>query len=159
MGKHNLGGRCTVDGKNRILSLMNQASAALQAGSWLHACPPGGPAAYFLKCRVDKSKAVTYEGLLLEFADTELSKLHFPSDSMHGQVFLEFPTAWARRRAHAKNEAYVADCQLHLHYSSAHGLAVAAGLHKYQSYTAEGAPCATFEPTTEDNIWQIPGMS
>jgi hypothetical protein len=149
--RHNLAARCSEAGRGRILTEMQKASDALQAGSWESACPPGAPSSYFLKFRI--TKAVTPEALLNEFSGVDLVKLHFPSD-WSGQAFLEFASASARRRAHAKNEAYVADCQLHLHYSSSYGLAEASGHSKLNSYTAEGVPCATFDI---EEMWQMAG--
>lgn len=140
--KHNLAARCTEAGRRRILVEMQKASDALMSGSWDLACPPGAPSSYFLKCRI--SKAVTPELLLQEFSGLELVKLHFPSD-WNGQAFLEFPSATAKRRAHAKNEAYVADCQLHLHLSSSYGLAEAASHGELNSFRPDGSPCATFD--------------
>jgi len=147
--KHNLGSRCSDAGRGRMLSQMQKASVALMAGSWVQACPPAGRSGFFLKCRI--RKAVTPEALLREFAGMTLLKLHFPSD-WNGQAFLEFGSAAGRRDGHAKNEAYVADCQLHLHMSSSHGLREAAGFTDFDSYSADGVRCAMFEP---DAGWQV----
>jgi len=88
-----------------------------------------------LKCRI--TQGVTPQALLEEFEEYDLVKLHFPKADgagKLGQAFLEFDAAAARRRAHCKNEAYVADCQLQLHYSSEAGLAEAVGRGQFSSY-------------------------
>jgi hypothetical protein len=141
--KHNLAARCSDAGRRRILDEMQNAAKALMSGSWLQACPPGAPSAYLLKCRI--SNSVTPELLLESFREFDLRKLHFPSD-WNGQAFLEFPSSMARRCAHTKNEIYIEDCQLHLHYSSIHGLADVVNFRQEMtSYAPDGSVCATFD--------------
>jgi len=76
-----------------------------------------------MKCRV--SQGVSPQALLEEFESFDLLKLHFPKTDgtvRSGQAYLEFASAAARRQAHTKNETYIHDCQLQLHYSSEHSL-------------------------------------
>jgi len=122
--KHNLAGKCTRAGRQRILDEMREAMNILtRTGSWAKACPSGQVDVFFLKCRI--SQGVTPQALLEGFEGFGLVKLHFPKPDVSGrmgQAFLEFNSAAERRRAHTRNETYVADCQLQLHYSSQHSL-------------------------------------
>jgi len=64
-------------------------------------------------------------------------KLHFPrpeTSGRMGQAFLEFNSSADRRRAHTKNETYVADCQLQLHYSSQHSLQESVSSGQFSTY-------------------------
>lgn len=120
--KHNLAGRCSLAGRERILTEMRKAFQILYTTSdWQQVCPPGQPAAYYLKCRV--SPAATPELLIKEFREFSLLRLFM----CVGQAYLEFPSSDLRRRAHSRNESYVADCQLHLHYCTRHSVEEAAG--------------------------------
>ena len=99
------------------------------------ACPPGRPVSYYLKCRI--SQAVTPQVLLEEFEVFDLLKLHFPKPDhcgRMGQAFLEFSSSASRRRAHTKNENYIHDCQLQLHYSSQHSLREAVVQNNFSTY-------------------------
>ena len=99
------------------------------------ACPPGRPDSYYLKCRI--SQAVTPQALLEEFEVFDLLKLHFPKPDhcgRMGQAFLEFSSSASRRRAHTKNENYIHDCQLQLHYSSQHSLREAVVQNNFSTY-------------------------
>ena len=51
-----------------------------------------------------------------------------------GQAFLEYDSPVQRRRAHTTNESYVAEVQLHLHYSSQHGLSEAVQVGNFSAY-------------------------
>ena len=51
-----------------------------------------------------------------------------------GQAFLEFDSSVQRRRAHTKNESYIAEVQLQLHYSSQHGLSEAVQVGNFSTY-------------------------
>lgn len=134
--KHNLAGKCTRAGKKRILEEMRGALQIIGAtGKWSHVCPYEKEDHYFLKCRV--SPSLTPQALLEEFEEYDLVKLHFPkleTGMRSAQAFLEFNYARARRAAHTKNECYVADCHLQLHYSSQHGLAEAMGMTQFSTY-------------------------
>lgn len=135
--KHNLGGKCTRAGKKRILDEMGETLQVLtKSGTWSQACPTNKVESFFLKCRV--SQGVTPQALLEEFEEFDLIKLHFPKSDDNGrrmgQAFLEFSSAMARRRAHTRNESYVADCQLQLHYSSQHSLAEAVAQGNFSTY-------------------------
>jgi len=134
--KHNLAGKCSRAGRKRILEEMTLSLNELSAtGSWKTVCPDSGHELFFLKCRV--SQGVTPQAMLEEFEEFDLDKLHFPkpeNNGRMGQAFLEFSDSSNRRRAHTKNEVYVADCQMQLHYSSHAGLAEAVGLFTYSTY-------------------------
>jgi len=134
--KHNLAGKCTRAGRQRILEEMRESMNILtQTGSWTKACPSGKFDVFFLKCRV--SQGVTPQALLEGFEGLGLVKLHFPKPDVSGrmaQAFLEFSSAADRRRAHTRNETYVADCQLQLHYSSQHGLQEAVSSGQFSTY-------------------------
>mmetsp|Transcript_32229 Transcript_32229/g.92763 ORF Transcript_32229/g.92763 Transcript_32229/m.92763 type:complete len:732 (-) Transcript_32229:62-2257(-) len=135
--KHNLAGKCTRAGRKRILDEMHKALAVMRnGGTWAQAAPAGQVDLFFLKCRA--SQGVTPQALLEEFKEFDLVKLHFSKSDDNGrrmgQAFLEFNSAAARRRAHTKNESYVADCQLQLHYTSQHSLAEAVGQSHFSSY-------------------------
>jgi len=131
--KHNLSGKCSRAGRKRILDAMRDTYAILESsGKWTEACPVLANDSFYLKCRI--SQAVTPQALLEEFDEFDLAKLHIskPDESNRmGQAFLEFSTSDARRRAHTKNEQYVDDCQLQLHYSSrpAFAEAITQGVH------------------------------
>jgi len=117
--KHNLAGRCTREGRQRILREMQSAWNTLKnGGTWREVCPEGESQPFFLKCNI--SKQVTPEALLDTFQDG-LLRLHV-AHSRTRQVFFEFDSASARRKAHAKNESFVDDCQMHLLLCSGHGL-------------------------------------
>mmetsp|Transcript_23026 Transcript_23026/g.48988 ORF Transcript_23026/g.48988 Transcript_23026/m.48988 type:complete len:735 (+) Transcript_23026:129-2333(+) len=134
--KHNLAGKCTRAGRKRILDEMRDALAVLsKGGKWSQVCPTTNIDLFYLKCRI--SPGVTPQALLEEFEEFDLVKLHFPKSDgsgRMGQAFLEFNSAYSRRRAHTKNESYVADCQLQLHYSSQHSLAEAIGQGHFSTY-------------------------
>lgn len=132
--KHNLAGKCTRASKKRILDEMRNALGVIRtSGAWFEVCPHKGFDTYFLKCRI--SQAVTPQALLEEFEEFDLVKLHFPkTEGRHMQAFLEFGSGAARRRAHTKNECYVADSHLQLHYSSQHSLAEAMGQTTFSTY-------------------------
>jgi len=133
--KHNLAGKCTRGGRKRIMDEMREAHRFLTTthpssgpngppSGWTLACPPGEAELFYLKCRI--SPAVTPQAMLEEFEAYNLIKLYFPKpdgSGRMGQAFLEFGTSAGRRRAHTKNETYVADCQLGLHQSSQYSLA------------------------------------
>jgi hypothetical protein len=125
--KHNLAGKCSRNGRKRIIDEMASSLAALTTnGSWKQACPEASHELFFLKCRI--SQGVTPQALLEEFEEFDLHKLHFPKpdgSGRMGQAFLEFIDAKSRRRAHTKNGSYVGDCQFQLHYTSQAGLAEA----------------------------------
>jgi DNA polymerase sigma len=137
--KHNLANASSPAGRERIWTLMQDAcrllqqqqasaSASRMKGVVLAKFFPderGKPR--YLKCRI--SRDVTPQSLIEHFTDCNLVRLHFPHNSAEspsysckGQVFFEFASSSDRRRAHAKNESYVASCQLQLHYASMHGL-------------------------------------
>jgi len=134
--KHNLAGRCTRAGRQRILDKMHASLGILTyTGSWALACPPQKVDAFFLKCRVGPE--VSPQALLEEFEELGLVKLHFHKPSFsgaRGQAFLEFNSAADRRCAHTKNESYVAGCQLHLHYTSNPFFHEAAKLDPFSTY-------------------------
>ncbi|CAE8713450.1 unnamed protein product [Polarella glacialis] len=134
--KHNLAGKCSRVGRQRILDHMDDALQTLSTtGNWSKACPPNKQQFHFMKCRV--SQGVTPQALLEEFEAYDLIKLHFPKpdgSNRMGQAFLEFADSTARRRAHTLNEKYIADCQLQLHYSTQHSLAEAVGQGAFSTY-------------------------
>lgn len=134
--KHNLAAKCTRVGRRRLLDVMRETLNILKTeGSWEKALPQVKPDSFFLKCRI--SEGVTPHALLEEFEQYDLVKLHFPASDgpgRFGQAFLEFNSALSRRRAHTKNETYVADCQLQLHYATKSGLHEAAGAAAYSTY-------------------------
>ncbi|CAE7622947.1 TUT4 [Symbiodinium pilosum] len=125
--KHNLAGKCSRASKKRIHDEMNNSLNMLTTTGRWQKCLPANPSTdYFMKCRI--SQNVTPQALLEEFEGCDLVKLHFPKSDGSGrlpQAFLQFGDAAARRRAHTKNEKYVSDCQLQLHYSTQHSLAEA----------------------------------
>ena len=74
-----------------------------------------------------------------EFDQFDLVKLYFPKpDGINrmGVAFLEFDNPTKRRQAHTKNETYITDCQLQLHYSAQHSLdeAVQKGMGIYSTF-------------------------
>jgi hypothetical protein len=143
--KHNLAGKCTRLGRARMLDAMREASESLKGAADLgQAGLYSKPDRFFLKCRI--VKGITLEELIGTFEGLDLAVVHYPEYDSNGnplQVFFEFTSAAARRRAHTRNEAYVgADvggCQLHLLASSRFGLAEATveGT-KYTAYTVNG---------------------
>lgn len=134
--KHNLAGKCTLAGRTRIQDEMRESLSVLRSnGSWAQVCPPTQPDFFYLKCRI--SQAVSPQALLEEFEEFDLFKLHFPKPdgtTRMAQAFLEFSCPNARRRAHTKNEHYVADCQLQLHYTSLHCLTEAVKQGNFSTY-------------------------
>eukprot|EP00930_Biecheleria_cincta_P071652 TRINITY_DN59125_c0_g1_i1.p1 TRINITY_DN59125_c0_g1~~TRINITY_DN59125_c0_g1_i1.p1 ORF type:complete len:804 (+),score=130.21 TRINITY_DN59125_c0_g1_i1:37-2448(+) len=130
--KHNLGGRCSLTGRERTLAEMRRALSALSAGNLNDVCMAEPHASYFLRCRI--SHGLTPPALLEEFKDCSVAKVHFPKPvgGRLGQAFLEFASSSDRRRGHAKNESYVGDCQLQLMASSRYGLAEAADEFSYE---------------------------
>lgn len=134
--KHNLAGKCSRQGRRRILYQMEETLRILtQKGSWKEACPSFPSEVYFLKCRV--SPAVTAHSLMEKFEDVGLVKLHFPKpdgSQRMGQAFLEFDSSVSRRKAHTLNEGYVLDCQLQLHYTSQSAWAEAVNNGTYSTY-------------------------
>ncbi|CAE7197934.1 Tut4 [Symbiodinium natans] len=125
--KHNLAGKCSRAGKKRFVDEMhNTLNVLTSGGRWAKCLPPPQGMDYFMKCRI--SQNVTPQALLEEFEQCDLVKLHFPKSDgtvRMPQAFLQFGDAISRRKAHAKNEKYIMDCQLQLHYSSQHSLAEA----------------------------------
>ncbi|CAK0825873.1 unnamed protein product [Prorocentrum cordatum] len=143
--RHNLAGRCSRAGRERILSTMRDTHEVLSSkGRWALACPLRESSKHFLKCRT--AHDVTPQAFLEAFEEFELVKLHFPKPcdqgSRHLNTFLEFRTSAARRRAHTKNECHLEGCsqQLHLHASSQHALEDA-----MQALEATGGSYSTFE--------------
>jgi len=137
--KHNLAGKCTHLGRERILDEMQQALGRLaeEQCSLERVCPSEKPERFFLKCRV--AKAVTLSELVGVFDGFEIEAVHYPEQGGRGRplpVFLEFASAAARRRAHTQNEAHAGGCQLQLLSSSKFALAEAMleGT-KYTAYT------------------------
>mmetsp|Transcript_35766 Transcript_35766/g.64877 ORF Transcript_35766/g.64877 Transcript_35766/m.64877 type:complete len:738 (+) Transcript_35766:40-2253(+) len=134
--KHNLAGKCTRAAKQRILDGMRDALATLKLnGKWELAAPVEKPNGYYLKSRI--SASVTPQALLEEFEDTNLVKLYFPKyEAGMGRptVFFEFETSYSRRRAHSKNEKFVADYQLQLHQTAEHSLAEAMSTQQFSTY-------------------------
>jgi len=134
--KHNLAGKCSRAGKKHILEEMNSTFMTLStSGSWSASLPSNPLTDYFMKCRI--SQAVTPQALLEEFEEFDLVKLHFPKPDGNARMptaFLQFPDSTCRRRAHTKNEKYIADCQLQLHYSTQHSLAEAVTQSTFSTY-------------------------
>mmetsp|Transcript_39831 Transcript_39831/g.92196 ORF Transcript_39831/g.92196 Transcript_39831/m.92196 type:complete len:683 (+) Transcript_39831:190-2238(+) len=134
--KHNLAGKCSRAGKKRINDEMNAALQVLSTtGRWTNTYPPYGGMDYFMKCRI--SQNVTPQALLEEFEDCDLVKLHFQKSDgsvRMPQAFLQFGDAASRRKAHTKNERYITDCQLQLHYSTQHSLAEAVQQCHFSTY-------------------------
>ena len=92
-----------------------------KTGNWETVCPlkQDFPPLYFLKCRI--SQSVGADLFIRELKPLGLVRLHMPktfTKQRYGVAFLEFHDAKSRRRAHTKNESYLADCQLQIHYSS-----------------------------------------
>ncbi|CAE7466743.1 TUT7, partial [Symbiodinium sp. CCMP2592] len=135
--KHNLAGACSRAGRRRIGEVMQATLQWLiSAGRWTESFPEPSTD-FFLKCRV--SQELTPDALLEEFGDCDLVKLHFPKlDGLTrtAQAFLQFRDASARRRAHAKNEKYLLDCQLQLFSSTRHGFSEAAARRDFVSFDA-----------------------
>ncbi|CAJ1397100.1 unnamed protein product [Effrenium voratum] len=124
--KHNLAGKCSRAGKKRIMDEMANALSVLQKQGVWSKCLPAKPSSdFYMKCRI--SQSVTPPDILEAFEEFDLVKLHFPKSetSRMPQAFLQFGDASSRRRAHTKNETYIVDCKVQLHYSSFHGLAEA----------------------------------
>eukprot|EP00931_Biecheleriopsis_adriatica_P119894 TRINITY_DN9506_c0_g1_i1.p1 TRINITY_DN9506_c0_g1~~TRINITY_DN9506_c0_g1_i1.p1 ORF type:complete len:848 (-),score=196.83 TRINITY_DN9506_c0_g1_i1:64-2244(-) len=135
--KHNLAGRCSPGGRERILKEMRNALSVLQSsGSVFEVCGPTKQESFFLRCRV--GPGLTPEALLEEFRSCDLARLHFPKPQggRFGQAFLEFCSSAARRHGHAKNEGYVGDCQLSLMQSTRFGLMEASEEFEYAVYEA-----------------------
>lgn len=134
--KHNLAGKCTRAGKKRILEEMSNAARVLQqTGRFARCLPDTQGSDYYMKCRI--SQNVQPPDLLEAFEEFDLAKLHFPKPdgSMRmAQAFLQFGDSASRRRAHTKNEKYICDCQLQLHYSSQHSLAEALTQCSFSTY-------------------------
>lgn len=133
--KHNLAGKCTRAGKKRILDEMKNALLVLQQTGRFTKCLPQIPSTeFYMKCRI--SQNVQPPDLLEAFEEFDLVKLHFPKPdgSTRMQAFLQFGDAASRRKAHTKNEKYICDCQLQLHYSSQHSLAEALTQCQFSTY-------------------------
>lgn len=134
--KHNLAGKCSRAGRKSIMNEMMEAYRLLSTGSpWSKVCPPGVHEVFYLKCRI--SDNVTPQALLEEFEPFGLTKLYFPKlepGARPGQAFLEFDMSDKRRRAHTKNETYIADVQLQLHYSTQAGLHEAVSHSSFSTY-------------------------
>lgn len=133
--KHNLAGKCTRAGKKRILDEMKNALLVLQQTGKYTSCLPQSPGTeFYMKCRI--SQNVQPPDLLEAFEEFDLVKLHFPKPdgSTRMQAFLQFGDAASRRKAHTKNEKYICDCQLQLHYSSQHSLAEALTQCQFSTY-------------------------
>ena len=85
--------------------------------------PQSGRLTFNLRKRIREH--VTPLVLLGEFEEVGLRKFHFPKQQKGtpmAQVFLEFDAPVLKRRAHIKNEGYIAEVQSQLHYSPQHGL-------------------------------------
>lgn len=134
--KHNLAGKCSRAGKKRFLDGMKEALSMLQQyGRYSRILPDNPGTEFYMKCRI--SQNVQPPDLLEAFEEFDLVKLHFPKPegSMRmAQAFFQFGDAASRRRAHTKNEKYICDCQLQLHYSSQHSLAEALTQCQFSTY-------------------------
>jgi len=136
--RHNLAGKMTIQGKRRMLSEMERTMQQLsKTGNWETVCPLKDefPPLYFLKCRI--SASVSPDLFIQEMEGFELIRLHMPKSfqkQRYGVAFLEFHCSKARRRAHTKNESYLNDCQLQIHYSSRWALEDAVAQQGYIHY-------------------------
>jgi hypothetical protein len=118
--KHNLAAKCTPGGREQILRQMRLSLQTLvTGGSWRQALNTTRSSSYFLKTRV--SRFVSPADLIREFQPFGLLRVHMEDRGVN--AFLEFPDADSRRRAHTKNESYIADCQLQLLSSTQYALA------------------------------------
>ncbi|CAD7926589.1 unnamed protein product [Amoebophrya sp. A120] len=143
--RHNLAGKMTVTGKERMICEMEQTMRQLsQAGSWDQVVPPDGtlPMLYLLKCRI--SSSISPSLFIRELASTGVARVHMPTGTNNRNAnkggrynsiaFLEFDCPKTRRRAHTRNESYLADCQLQIHYSSRWALEDAVAQTPYHHY-------------------------
>jgi len=136
--QHNLGGKCSQQGKDYIIRQMQCAKDELSKAipDLAKVCgPPPERNSFFLRCRCDKD--MTPEELLDAFRDLDLVRLHFPTGGHARQAFLEFASAAARRRAHAKNEGYAGSSQLMLIPSHEIGVNTAKQESTYTVYEAQ----------------------
>lgn len=130
--KHNLAGKCTRTGRKRIIDEMKNAAETIKHGSFLQTvCQRPVDEKYYLKCRV--TKGLEPVDVLKCFMEFKLGRLFYPKTGS-GHAFLEFDDVASRRRAHIRNETYLADCQLQLHYSTAPALQEAAQQVSYSEY-------------------------
>lgn len=134
--KHNLAGKCSPSGRQRIHESFRETYKGLNVhGNWSLCCPESEGDAHYMKCRV--SPGVSPQAMLEEFEEFNLQKLYFPKFDVSnrlGQAYLEFAKSSDRRRAHTRNETYVADCQLQLHYSTRQGLGDVLASNVYSTY-------------------------
>lgn len=138
--RHNLAGKCSPAGRALILQTMRDSLKELTdwnpSTSWERVFPQNQTMSYFLKCRI--SSNVTPHALLEEFEPFDLQNLYFPKSDGNSRfmqsAFLEFSDAKSRRKAHTKNETYIQDCQLQLHYSTQHNLREALEGQKFSTY-------------------------
>eukprot|EP00929_Paragymnodinium_shiwhaense_P075465 TRINITY_DN38588_c1_g1_i2.p1 TRINITY_DN38588_c1_g1~~TRINITY_DN38588_c1_g1_i2.p1 ORF type:complete len:705 (+),score=176.98 TRINITY_DN38588_c1_g1_i2:234-2348(+) len=124
--RHNLAGRCSKTGRDRMRDSMEKTLNALVAGDgWQKACGGDELKSCFLKCRVNST--VAPERMLEHFEDYGLVKMYLPHEGSSRNpfwCFLEFGSVEDRRLAHTRNETKVlhSDCQLCLHYTSKYSL-------------------------------------
>eukprot|EP00392_Amoebophrya_sp_AT5.2_P014492 g14649.t1 len=123
--RHNLAGKMTVQGKQRMIKEMERTMRDLsQSGNWLYVCPAepdDGLGLFFLKIRV--SQNISIGMLIKEFEEFDLRRVHVPvqmqgphqnkpnggnnraGGSKNMTAFLEFENSVQRRKAHTKNES------------------------------------------------------
>ncbi|CAD7949196.1 unnamed protein product, partial [Amoebophrya sp. A25] len=135
--RHNLAGKMTANGKKRMLQQMERTMRELaQTGNWDLVVPADDlMICYFLKCRI--SQSVGPDLFIRELAPFGVTRIHMPKDfkkNRYGMAFLEFANSTDRRRCHTKNESYLADCQLQIHYSSRWALEDAVAQQQYVHY-------------------------
>jgi len=145
--RHNLAGKCTPAARRRILDAMRESHQALLAtGQWAQACPSRSQGPFLLRCRITDS--ITPELLQSEFQDCGLVRLHYPrpqggrGQGQH-QAFLEFASALDRRRGHARNETYIADCQVCMMDSTVESFNEARSACPYSTHEVSATSAAT----------------
>mmetsp|Transcript_63166 Transcript_63166/g.137333 ORF Transcript_63166/g.137333 Transcript_63166/m.137333 type:complete len:481 (-) Transcript_63166:118-1560(-) len=136
--KHNLACQCTPVARQRIRDKMCKSHDDLRnGGDWVVACPPL-PVVCFLKFYV--TQAVTPEAILEEFSDDEVVRLYYPTKNIGERgvsAYLEFRSPAARRKAHSKNERYIADCQLLLLQTSCASLQESREQGEYETFAVD----------------------
>ena len=150
--RQNLAGRCSVEGRRRIVAQMETTYKFLtRGGTWANFCREDTvdtQQTCYMKCRA--SPRVTPNKLVEVFQGCQLLRVWYPTPrpdrNGYMQVFFEFATEAGRRRGHSKNELALPDgFTLQLHYTTIFVLKEARRLAPLvETLTAEGKACDLF---------------
>eukprot|EP00397_Hematodinium_sp_SG-2012_P000620 GEMP01000621.1.p1 GENE.GEMP01000621.1~~GEMP01000621.1.p1 ORF type:complete len:1932 (+),score=476.24 GEMP01000621.1:276-6071(+) len=137
--RRNIATNCSAAGKKRILTAMQKALEEIDAGN-VNAIvdpPPVETKYYYLKCPVyGTAKADEILDFFLPFG---IQKLYYPLSTTSKFAFLVFDSRKARRRAQTKNECFVGDLQLQLHYTTENAFADVYSITEYVHHTTDQA--------------------